>query len=94
MKVFTDDEMNALLPRVQPYSVAILKKGPHFADDGSHQAIWEHTRRNFGLRDDGVLAIVLPVADDSDVCGICVCDRTARHAGGSDRHPRVGPPAR
>jgi hypothetical protein len=27
MKVFTDDEMNALLPRVQPYSVAILKKG-------------------------------------------------------------------
>jgi hypothetical protein len=76
MKVFTDDEMNALLPRVQPYSVAILKKGPHFADDGSHQAIWEHTRRNFGLRDDGVLAIVLPVADESDVCGICVFDRT------------------
>jgi hypothetical protein len=26
----------------------------------------------FGLRDDGELAVVLPVADGSDVCGICV----------------------
>ncbi|EUA38058.1 hypothetical protein I549_2760 [Mycobacterium avium subsp. avium 2285 (R)] len=34
--------------------------------------IWEHGRRNFGLRDDGVLAVVLPVSDGSDVCGVGV----------------------
>jgi len=72
MKVFTDDEMNALLPNLRPYSVAILKAGPQFGKDGSQAIIWEHGRRNFGLRDDGVLAIVLPVADGSEVCGIGV----------------------
>ena len=72
MRVFTDDEMNALLPTVRPYTAVILKAGPHFGDDGSQGTIWEHGRRNFGLRDEGVLAIVLPVADGSDVCGIGV----------------------
>jgi len=68
MKVFTDDEMNAQLASTRPYSVAILRAGA----EGSQRVIWEHGRRNFGLRDDGVLAIVLPVADGSGVCGICV----------------------
>ena len=77
MKVFTDDEMNALLPTVRPYSVAILKAGPNFGTDGAQQIVWEHGRRNFGLRDDGVLAVVLPVADGSDVCGVCVFTGTA-----------------
>lgn len=72
MKVFTDDEMNAQLATARPYSVAILRAGPNFGTDGSERIIWEHGRRNFGLRDDGVLAIVLPVADGSGVCGICV----------------------
>lgn len=72
MKSFTDDEMNALLPTVRQYSVAILKAGPHFENDGSLAIIWEHGRRNFGLREDGVLAIVLPVPDDSAVCGVSV----------------------
>jgi hypothetical protein len=76
MKVFTDDEMNALLPGVRPYSVAILKAGPQFGSEGSERMIWEHGRRNFGLRDEGSLAIVLPVADNSPVCGIGVFTRT------------------
>jgi hypothetical protein len=72
MKVFTDDEMNALLPMLGSNSVAILKRGPNFDTGGSQQIIWEHGRRNFGLRDDGVLAIVLPVADGTDTCGVSV----------------------
>ena len=72
MKTFTDEEMGQLLPNARPYSVVILKQGPKFADDGAAAIIWEHGRRNFGLRDDGVLAVVLPVADGSDVCGIGV----------------------
>jgi hypothetical protein len=72
VKTFTDDEMGQLLPTARPYSVMILKKGPRFADDAAPGIVWEHGRRNFGLRDDGVLAVVLPVTDGSDVCGIGV----------------------
>ncbi|OBH29568.1 hypothetical protein A5692_20740 [Mycobacterium sp. E342] len=72
MRHFTDQEMGELLPTAGEYSVVILKRGPRFGDESSPAIIWEHGRRNFGLRDDGVLAVVLPVADESDVCGIGV----------------------
>jgi hypothetical protein len=72
MKEFTDDEMNTLLAASKPYSVVILKRGRNFADDAAPAIIWEHGRRNFGLRHDGVLAVVLPVADGSEVCGVGV----------------------
>ena len=72
MKTFTDDEMMALLSTAKPYSVLILRAGPNFASDDAPPVIWEHGRRNFGLRADGVLAVVLPVRDDSDVCGVGV----------------------
>ena len=32
--------------------------------------IWEHGRRNFSLRADGVLAIVCPIADNSGTVGV------------------------
>src|ERR1700750_639696 len=72
MKTFTDDEMKALRPTAKTYPVMILKQGPNFTDDTAPAVIWEHGRRNFALRDDGVLAVVLPVTDGSDVCGIAV----------------------
>ena len=76
MRTFTDDEMRRLLPSAKVYSVVILKEGPRFGDDTAPAIVWEHGRRNFALRDDGVLAVVLPVTDDSDVCGIGVFDAT------------------
>ena len=72
MRTFTDEEMGRLLPNAKPYSVVILKQGPNFRADSAPAIIWEHGRRNFGLRDDGVLAVVLPVTDGSEVCGIAV----------------------
>ena len=76
MKTFTDDEMNTLLPAAKAYSVVILKQGPNFAGDAAPAVIWEHGRRNFGLRHDGVMPVVLPVIDGSEVCGVCVFTRT------------------
>ena len=38
--------------------------------EGVESIIWEHGRRNFALRAQGVLPIVCPVSDDSDVSGI------------------------
>lgn len=72
MKTFTDEEMGRQLSAAKPYSVVILKQGPNFGDDTAPGIVWEHGRRNFALRDDGVLAVVLPVTDGSDVCGIGV----------------------
>jgi hypothetical protein len=72
MKHFSDDEMKELLPTAQAYSVVILRTGPNYHTPAAAQIIWEHGRRNFGLRDDGVLSVVLPVTDESDVCGIGV----------------------
>jgi len=80
MRTFTDDEMNQLLPTAKGYSVVILKRGPNYLHDTAPATIWEHGRRNFGLRDDGVLAVVLPVADDSDVCGVGVFAATVAEA--------------
>jgi hypothetical protein len=72
VKTFTDEEMGRLLPTAKPYSVVILKRGPNFDGDATPGIVWEHGRRNFGLRDDGVLPVVLPVTDGSDVCGVGV----------------------
>ncbi len=82
MKTFTDDEMGQLLPSAKPYSVVLLKRGPRFADDTTPAIIWEHGRRNFALRHDGVLAVVLPVTDESDLCGIGVFAATVDAAVG------------
>ena len=77
MRTFTDDEMNELLPAAKAYSVVILKQGPNFTGDTAPSVIWEHGRRNFSLRHEGALAIVLPVTDGSDVCGVGVFTGTA-----------------
>lgn len=69
---FGDDEMHAALAEARPYSLMILRDGPNADADDAPQQVWEHGRRNFALRADGELVIVLPVTDDSDVCGVGV----------------------
>jgi hypothetical protein len=70
MATITDDHMREMMQTTKTYSVVILKSGPRYHDEDSKAIIWEHGRRNFSLRADGVLAIVLPVLDDSDVNGV------------------------
>jgi hypothetical protein len=70
MTQFTDDQMRALLPTTKIYTAVILKAGPNRHMNGAEAIVWEHGRRNFSLRADGHLAIVCPVADGSEVCGI------------------------
>ncbi len=70
MHTITDDYMRQMLPTTRSYSIVILKAGPNKHEPGAEQIIWEHGRRNFALRADGVLAIVCPVNDGSEVCGV------------------------
>lgn len=52
------------------YCAVILKTGPQFGMPGVEKIIWEHGRRNFSLRAEGLLSIVCPIADNSDTKGI------------------------
>ena len=69
-----DDVMQAGLATTREYALAILRQGPAYLDEGARAIVWEHGRRNFGLRADGVLNVVCPVLDDSDVCGVGIFD--------------------
>ena len=72
----SDDVMQAGMATTRAYALAILREGPAYHDEGARAIVWEHGRRNFGLRADGVLNVVCPVTDDSDVCGVGIFDAT------------------
>jgi hypothetical protein len=70
MITITDDFMRQMLATTGTYTVVILKVGPKRHDEGAQGIIWEHGRRNFQLRAEGVLAIVCQIGDGSDVAGV------------------------
>ena len=66
----SDDQMRQALPTTAEYSVLILRHGPNYQHPDADAIIWEHGRRNFALRAAGLLSIVCPIRDGSDVSGI------------------------
>ncbi len=80
MRQITDDNMRQMLLQTKSYCIVILKAGPNKHEPGVDKIIWEHGRRNFALRADGVLPIVCPVADGSDVSGVGIFDATVEDA--------------
>ena len=70
MTPITDEFMRQMLTKTRQYCIVILKAGPKKHGAGAEKLIWEHGRRNFALRADGVLSLVCPISDGSDVSGI------------------------
>ncbi|MFC4909487.1 hypothetical protein [Actinomadura gamaensis] len=70
MPDITDEQMRALMSRTREYSVVLLKAAEGQALDRADPVVWEHGRRNFQLRAEGLLPIVCPVLDDTDLCGV------------------------
>jgi hypothetical protein len=70
MVTITDEQMRQMMSTTRNYCTVILKAGPNKQMDGVEKIIWEHGRRNFELRAAGLLSIVCPVRDGSDVSGI------------------------
>ena len=74
----TDDMLKESLARALPYTLIILTAGPRFSQAGPGrdpaiaQIIWEQGKRNMRLREAGLLAVVCPVADGTNVTGIGV----------------------
>ena len=70
MTTITDEFMRQMISKTRQYCIVILKAGPNRHMDGVEKIIWEHGRRNFALRADGVLSIVCPISDGSNVAGV------------------------
>jgi len=70
MTVITDEFMQLSLAKTKSYCIAILKAGPKRQEPGVNKIIWEHGRRNFVLREEGLLSIVCPITDDSELAGV------------------------
>ncbi len=76
MTTITDEFMRQRIAATRKYCIVILKAGPKRHEEGVETIIWEHGRRNFALRADGVLSIVCPISDGSDVSGIGIFNAT------------------
>jgi hypothetical protein len=70
MTTITDEFMRQMISKTRNYCIVILKAGPKRNEEGVEKIIWEHGRRNFALRADGVLSIVCPISDGSNVAGV------------------------
>ncbi len=62
--------MKQMIYATRQYTIVILKATPKRYEAGIENIIWEHGRRNFALRADGLLPIVCPVSDGTNVTGI------------------------
>jgi hypothetical protein len=68
------------LSKSRPFTVVILKKGPLLASPESsgtpevRSTIKLHGKRNMSLRQMGLMPIVCPIRDGSDIAGIGVFD--------------------
>ena len=72
MSAITDDYMREMLSKAKGYTAVILKATPKRFEPGADQIVWEHGRRNFSLRADGLLAIVCPITGESEIRGISI----------------------
>ncbi len=69
--IVTDQQIQSLAESAKPYSLVILRWGPERHRDDAATTELEHQRRLVGLRADGVIAVLCPVASDT-VCGVII----------------------
>jgi hypothetical protein len=74
----SDETLLDSLQRTRPFTIVILKAGPKYVpprpdrDESVSSIIWQHGKRNFALREAGVMPIVCPIADGSGVVGVSI----------------------
>ena len=77
MEIITDEFMRQMLSKTKNYSIVILKSTEKINESGIEKIIWEHGRRNFMLREEGLLSIVCPISDGNNVAGIAIFNTTS-----------------
>ena len=76
----TDEFMREMRGKAKQYAAIFLKVTPKFKEPGADAIVWEHGRRNHALRLQGTLAIVGPIIDGSECCGIGILNTTTEEA--------------
>ena len=74
MADITDDYMREMLAKTKSYTLVLLKVAADYDAPGAGAIIFEHGRRNFRLRAEGVLSIVCPIDDETEWAGIYIFD--------------------
>jgi hypothetical protein len=72
LPTITDDYMRSRLTQAQSFTLLVLKKTPKYSRPAADPVVWEHGRRNMALQQSGLMPIVCPALDDSDLAGICI----------------------
>ena len=72
LPVISDDTMRARLATTAAYTTILLHKTGAYTRPAADPIVWEHGRRNMALAQAGLLAVVLPVTDDTELAGIGV----------------------
>lgn len=76
MQSISDEQMQHLLQQSKAYTLVLLQSLPNVQKENLQEILWEHGRRNFALRAEGLLSIVAPVTEESEIAGIAIfnCD--------------------
>ena len=72
----SNEYMLEMLGKSKNYVVVIFKKGQNYNIPERQQIVWEHGRRNFELREQGILSIVCPITEENDIRGIGIFNGT------------------
>jgi hypothetical protein len=80
LPTITDEYMVQMDARAGQYSLMILKSGEARHQDGAEKIIWEHAREIHALRVAGLLSIVCPVSDGSELEGIGIFNASVEEA--------------
>jgi hypothetical protein len=75
MGEISEEYMKEMMLKTKNYTVVILKATEKIKEPGTEKIIWEHGRRNFKLRKEGILSIVCPINDGSGVTGVGIFNR-------------------
>lgn len=70
MTTITDEYMRQMHSQSRQYCLMILKAGPNRHEEGAEKIIWEHGRSIYALRAEGIMPMVCPISDGSDVEGV------------------------
>lgn len=76
MTTITDEYMQQMLPTTKEYSIVLLKPGSKSNQPDVKKIVWEHARRNFALRADGLLSVVCPVTIEAELSGLGIFNAT------------------
>ena len=70
MSEITDEFMKEMLTKRKNYCIVILKDGPNCNLADANKIVWEHGRRNFALRREGIMPIVCQVSGEGEVSAL------------------------